>query len=173
MQIQIRRWVKKKKKKKGGGRKKEGKKNKKKNKTNKPNKQKTHKKHIQFSGPNWPKFCILGEFFTILLESLKNQPFWFRAKSFDLGWISVNKTWKSQYCLLFTTMGDDYICHGTPMNIRGVSPSPTNYSLNSPCNNTLFTVLYAFHANTRLLTIWMHFKWQNLSIWPLHLFIVR
>ena len=40
------------------------------------------KKNTQFFGPDWPKFCILGEIFDkILLESFKSAIF--RANSVD------------------------------------------------------------------------------------------
>ena len=114
---------KKKKEKKGGEERKKERKNKQTNKQTKNTTQKTHRPYSSLDLTD-PNFAFGRIFFTILLESLKNQPFWFWAKSFDLVWISVNITWKSQYCLLFTTMGDDYICLGIPVNIRGVDQYP-------------------------------------------------
>ena len=118
----MRRWVKKKKKK----RKKRGKKKKKKKKKQQQQQQKhtTQKTHRPYSSLDLtdPNFAFGRIFYNF--ARIKNQPFWFWAKSSDLVWISVNITWKSQYCLLFTTMGDDYICLGIPVNIRGVDQYP-------------------------------------------------
>ena len=33
------------------------------------------------------------------------------------------------YCLLFTTMGDDYICHDIPVNIRGIDQYPNPHAI--------------------------------------------
>ena len=82
---------------------------------------KKKKKKKQLFGPDWPKFCILGEIFDkILLESLKISRF--RAKSVDFVWIFVKIRQK-----LFTIWGGGWLHRPSPLvkYWRGyIPPSP-------------------------------------------------